>query len=331
MIRHAAILMISLALGFWAALASAHVTELAVLTITEEPTSRGEQAGLFRVNWDLKPNTEFSEGLNPIFPAHCAFESNRLDCGQQGLIGSLGFEAIGEGQSAAMFKIRFLDGSTQVHTLTPSSPTVEISPNYDASSWEGMIQIASAYVVIGVEHILLGIDHLLFVFGLIWVARGRWMLLKVITAFTLAHTLSLVAVTFGWIGISEAYVNAMIALSIVFIGVEVLRARSGDLTLTLRYPWAVSIFFGLLHGLGFANALVQLGLPSDAVPLALLSFNLGVEIGQIAFVLVVLAMAWVYRSLKVPFPSWSQVVPAYAIGGLASFWFIERVVLLVSA
>ncbi|MEL6476099.1 MAG: HupE/UreJ family protein [Pseudomonadota bacterium] len=318
-------LFLTLALIVWASSALAHRTELAVLKLVET------NPGTYSMSWELRPNTELGQALEPVFPAQCTRDGNVITCGDDGLAGTLGFELIGEGQPAAMFKIRGLDGQTQVHTLTPASPTVEVSPNFDASSWAGMAQIFEAYLFIGIEHILLGIDHLLFVFGLIWVARGRWMLFKVITAFTLAHTVTLVAVTFGWIGVPEDFVNAMIALSIVFIGVEVLKARDGAETWTLSYPWAVSIFFGLLHGFGFANALVALGLPAQAVPLALLSFNLGVEIGQIAFVLVVLAMGWVYRSLSVPFPRWALVMPAYLIGGIASFWFIDRVAVMLGA
>ncbi|MCG8443013.1 MAG: HupE/UreJ family protein, partial [Caulobacterales bacterium] len=185
--------------------------------------------------------------------------------------------------------------------------------------------------LIGVEHILLGVDHLLFVLGLMWISRTRWMLLKTITAFTLAHSVTLGAVTFGWVGVPESFVNAMIALSIVFVAVEVMNARAGRSTLTLRHPWAVSFFFGLLHGFGFANALINLGLPDAAVPLALLAFNIGVELGQIAFVFGVLALAWSYRVMRVAWPSWSQVAPAYAIGGLAAFWFYQRVEILLGA
>ncbi|MEO0820771.1 MAG: HupE/UreJ family protein [Pseudomonadota bacterium] len=304
--------------------AAAHVTELAVLRLAEI----GE--GRYTVTWTLKPNTDVGEGLAPIYPAHCSFEEPILDCGARGLIGTLGFERIGEGQSAAMFRIRGLDGGTRVYTLTPAAPTAQVEPALSADDMAGLFRIVRSYLAIGVEHILLGVDHLLFVLGLMWIAGGGWMLFKTITAFTLAHTVSLAAVTFGWIGISEAYVNALIALSIVFIGVEVIHARAGRSTLTLQYPWAVSFFFGLLHGLGFANALVSLGLPEEAVPVALVAFNVGVELGQIAFVLVVLALAWSYRVMRVHWPDWSAKVPAYAIGSIAAFWFYDRVAVLLT-
>lgn len=298
--------------------AAAHMTELAVLRITE--TSEG----IYKVAWELKPNTDRGEGLEPVFPPHCIYAEPNLDCGTKRLSGPLGFEGIGTDQSAAMFKIRDLGGNTQVHTVTPVQPFVDVAPSFNPDGWSGKLSIASSYLAIGVDHILKGVDHLLFVLGLIWIARGSWMLLKTITAFTLAHTVTLVAVTFGWVGVPEAFVNTMIALSIVFIGVEVLKAHEGQQTLTLRFPWAVSIFFGLLHGFGFANALTALGLPEQSVPLALLSFNLGVELGQIAFVLVILALAWSYRVMRIRWPVGIQAVPAYGIGGIAAFWFFDR-------
>ncbi|MEO0762728.1 MAG: HupE/UreJ family protein [Pseudomonadota bacterium] len=305
--------------------ARAHVTELAVLLVSETPS------GAYRVSWQMRPNTELGAGLEPIFPAQCRYDEPDLDCGVEGLVGTLGFEGIGAGQSAAMFKLRDVEGNTRVITLTPAEPTAEIRADFDPTSWAGMAEIAVAYTQIGIEHILLGIDHLLFVLGLIWIATGRWMLLKTVTAFTVAHSITLGAVTFGWVGVPELFVNVMIALSIVYVGAEVLYKRAGRETWTLRYPWAVAFFFGLLHGFGFANALVALGLPEGAIPVALIAFNLGVEIGQIAFVLIVLAMAWAWREMRVHFPDWSRVAPAYAIGGVAAFWFLDRTAVLFGA
>ena len=302
----------------WALPASAHVTELAVLKLN------GLGEGRYLMSWELKPNTEIGGALEPVFPGHCERKDQIIDCGARGLVGQLTFERIGEGQSAAMFKIRD-DGDTRVFTVTPSDPVANVGPIFDAGSWDGLIEIGVSYLSLGIEHIMQGIDHLLFVLGLMWVSRGRWMLLKTITAFTVAHTVTLCAVTFGWIGVPEPFVNALIALSIVFIGVEALYARQGRQTWTLRFPWVVSFGFGLLHGAGFASALSALGLPDAAVPLALLSFNLGVEIGQIAFVLIVLAMVWAYRVMHVNWPVWGAVVPAYAVGGLAAFWFLDRI------
>ena len=317
--------MAAIALLASAGAAAAHSTALAVLRLNEIAEGR------YTISWEIKPTLLAGEGLQPIFPPHCERDDALLDCGDEGLVGALGFQGLGAGSSAAMFKVKRLGADTQVYTLTPASPTAQAVRNFDAETWAGRAEIASAYFIIGVEHIMLGVDHLLFVLGLIWVARTRWMLVKTITAFTVAHTFTLAAATYGWIGVPEAFVNAMIALSIAFIGVEVLKARAGEQTATLRYPWLVSFFFGLLHGFGFANALVELGLPAAAAPIALLAFNVGVEAGQIAFVFGVLALAWAYRVMRVTWPGWAQALPAYAIGGLAMLWFAQRVEILMSS
>jgi hypothetical protein len=183
--------------------------------------------------------------------------------------------------------------------------------------------IAGRYTVLGIEHILLGIDHLLFVLGLMLIVRGPWMLLKTITAFTLAHSVTLALATLGVVDVPSAPVEASIALSIVFVAAEGLRGdRQG---LALRQPWLVAFGFGLLHGFGFAGALSELGLPAAEVPMALLFFNVGVEIGQVAFVLLVLAIAYGLRRTRVLWPRWTAAVPGYAIGSLAMVWLIERV------
>lgn len=324
------LLALLLALAALCGPAAAHVTELAVLMVDDRGGGAGTAGdGRYSVRWEMKPNTDYGAGLEPIFPPQCAYEAPVLDCGEAGLVGRLGFEGIGDGQSAALFKIRDQHGGIRVFTLTPAAPYAEVHPSFDATSWAGLAEVFVAYLQIGIEHILLGIDHLLFVLGLVWIARGRWMLVKTITAFTLAHSVTLVAVTFGWVGVPEVFVNALIALSIVFIGVEVIHAHRGRSTVTLRHPWAVSFGFGLLHGFGFANALVQLGLPEGAVPTALVAFNVGVEIGQLGFVFAVLALAWAYRVMRVGWPVWGRLAPAYAIGGLGALWFFQRTAVLI--
>jgi len=304
--------------------AMAHVTELAVLRISEFAE------GQYTVSWELRPTVDGNAALEPIFPDHCTYDEPQLSCGGRGLVGRIGFEAIGSGQSAALFKIRSLEGQTAVYTLTPSEPFVVVDRIYDAEGWAGVSNIMTSYIRIGIGHILLGIDHLLFVLGLIYIARTPGMMLKTITAFTIAHSLTLAAVTFGWVGVPENFVNAMIALSIVYIGVEIINLSAGRSTLTLRHPWAVSFFFGLLHGFGFANALVSLGLPDGAVPWALVAFNIGVEIGQIAFVLLVLALGWALRSMRVSWPTGGSVFAAYTIGSLGAFWFFQRIEVLLN-
>jgi hydrogenase/urease accessory protein HupE len=179
-------------------------------------------------------------------------------------------------------------------------------------------------VPLGFEHILLGVDHLLFVLGLMLLVDRLGLLIKTITAFTIAHSFTLAAATLGWIGVPEAPVNAAIALSIVVVTVEVIQERRGEPSWTGRYPWAVAFGFGLLHGFGFASALTDVGLPPENVPAALLFFNVGVEIGQICFVLLVLAVLWSHRRLQAELPRWYETLGVYVMGMVASFWFISR-------
>ncbi|MFN3616206.1 MAG: HupE/UreJ family protein [Rubrimonas sp.] len=320
------ILLAALAAALTAAPARAHQTALAILSVVEL------QPGRYALRWENRPmlsDAVEDNAVYPIWPDHCVQDGPMLGCGDQGLSGRVGFAGLGATQSAAMFRIRALDGATQVVMLTPSAPTARVQPNFDPASWSGRAQILSAYTALGIEHILIGIDHLLFVLGLMWIASTRWALVRTITAFTVAHSLTLAAVTFGWVGVPEGFVNAMIALSIVFVGVEILRREAGRDSVTLRMPWLVAFGFGLLHGFGFANALLELGLPERAATLALFAFNLGVEIGQLAFVFLALALGWAWRAMTAPRPERAGPPAAYAIGALASFWFIDRAVALL--
>jgi hydrogenase/urease accessory protein HupE len=215
------------------------------------------------------------------------------------------------------------DGSVQAARLTPDKPsfTVAADPNW--------FDTARTYFLLGMEHILLGIDHLLFVLALLLLVRDVWMLFKVITAFTVAHSITLALAALGWAHIPQAPVEAVIALSIMFVAAEILRERGPETNLTKRAPWVVAFAFGLLHGLGFGGALKEIGLPQSDVPLALLSFNLGVEAGQLLFVFAVLALkALVDRLLTVKLP-WARTALGYGIGSLAAVWFVQRVALML--
>lgn len=304
--------------------AGAHELSLMVLDL------RQMQDGRFTMRW---PGTrlEEMENLNPIFPDHCSVDAPFVDCGADGLVGPLSFDGLGAQTSAAMFRITFRSGETQVHTVTVADPVAMMKPLFEGQGFELFQRVFVSYLQIGIEHILLGVDHLLFVLGLIWIVRSRWMLVKTITSFTVAHSITLAAVTFGVLGVPEQLVNALIALSIVFIGVEILKQQRGDTSLTIRHPWIVAFGFGLLHGFGFANALINLGLPDNSLLTALLAFNVGVEIGQIAFVFLVLAVGWSARTMHVLFPARAAHAPAYLIGGLAAFWTAERVVAILTA
>ncbi len=227
----------------------------------------------------------------------------------------------------ALIRLERLDGTVQVARLTASQPSfvVETVP--------GMMQVAGTYLSLGVEHILSGIDHLLFVLALLFLVRGWRRVVGTVTAFTVAHSLTLAAATLGFVHAPGPPVEASIALSIVFVAAEIVHARRGLPGLTARSPWIVAFTFGLLHGFGFAGALSEVGLPQGAIPAALFFFNLGVELGQLLFVGAVVgvfavfkvAAARVGRAFSAPRPAARlEIAAAYAIGAVASFWVVER-------
>ena len=217
-----------------------------------------------------------------------------------------------------LVRLERLDGSVQVTRLTPSSPsfTVEAAP--------AALEVARTYGVLGVEHILTGIDHLLFILALLIITGGGWKLVKTVTAFTISHSITLTAATLGFVHVPQRPVEAVIALSIVFVAAEIVRLHRGLESITSRAPWLVAFTFGLMHGLGFAGGLSEAGLPAGHVPTALLFFSGGVEAGHFMFIGVVLAFIALVRRIRLPFPGWTELVPPYAIGGVAMFWVIQR-------
>lgn len=186
------------------------------------------------------------------------------------------------------------------------------------------MMVISAYVGLGVEHILFGVDHLLFVSCLLLLVRDIRKLLATVTAFTLAHSITLAAATLGYVRVPAAPVEATIALSIVFLASELARGEADRSAATRSYPWLVAFSFGLLHGLGFAGALAEVGLPQREIPLALFSFNIGVELGQLAFIAAVLSLVLIARPSRLRLPSWSAGAAGYAIGSVAAFWVFAR-------
>jgi len=222
-----------------------------------------------------------------------------------------------------LVRVERLDGSTQLARLTPSSPAfvVEGTPR--------RTQVVRAYLSLGVEHILGGIDHLLFVLALLIITRGSWRLVKTVTAFTAAHSITLSLAALGFVQVPPAPVEAVIALSIVFVAAEIVHSGHGRPGLTERTPWVVAFTFGLLHGFGFAGALSQIALPQHDIPLALLCFNVGVEVGQLLFIACVFAVVAVARQITrrvaLPHPVWAWRVVPYAIGSVSAFWLIQRV------
>jgi hydrogenase/urease accessory protein HupE len=219
----------------------------------------------------------------------------------------------------ALVRIERLDDGVQVVRLTPSSPSfvVEATP--------GGMRVAATYLRLGIEHILLGYDHLLFVLALMLVVAGGWALVKTVTAFTVAHSITLGLAVLGVVHVPQPPVEAAIALSILLLAAEIVRRNRGAPSLTARAPWAVAFAFGLLHGLGFAGALLDAGLPAQDVPFALLAFNVGVEVGQLLFISTALAVVLLLSRLRLPdLAPRARPAFAYPIGTLAAFWFIDR-------
>ena len=253
-------------------------------------------------------------------------ERRWIDAGPNGLAGRR-IEIVGLQYTItdALVRVEWLDGRTLQTILRPDKSWVDIAASQ--SRWE----VVGAYVVEGIRHILFGADHLLFVLGLLLIVGSGWMLLKTITAFTVAHSVTLTIATLGYADVPAPPVECAIALSILFLGPEIVRVQRGETSFTIRHPWVVAFAFGLLHGFGFATAMTSAGLPRQELPLALLSFNVGVELGQLGFVALVLAMEYSFHALKVRWPRWVAALPGYAVGTAGAFWTIQRVALLIAA
>jgi hydrogenase/urease accessory protein HupE len=219
----------------------------------------------------------------------------------------------------ALVQIEFADGTAWTGLLTPQQPAAVIPKT------SSRLETADAYMKLGVLHILTGVDHLLFILALIIITGGGWKLVKTVTAFTVSHSITLTAATLGFVHVPQRPVEAVIALSIVFVACEIVHGRQGRSGLTEQWPWIIALTFGLLHGLGFAGALSDVGLPAGHIPLALLFFSAGVETGQFIFIGAVLTFLALARWVRFPFPRWAELVPPYAIGTVAMFWVIQRI------
>jgi hydrogenase/urease accessory protein HupE len=307
--------------------AGAHEVRPAFLDLRETT------ANLFLMTWKVPALGEYRLGLKPRWPKAChvvgeltdmhaggAFiEHGQLGC-DLGLAGqTISIDGLDGTLTDALVRVETVDGTVRYARLTPSNPAFTVPTD------AGLLTTVTSYVGLGVQHILLGVDHLLFVLGLMLLVCDRWMLLKTITAFTLAHSITLAAATLGYVDVPAQPLNAAIALSILFLGVEVVRSRDGETSLASRRPWLVAFAFGLLHGLGFASGLLSLGLPKGDVPAALLFFNVGVEVGQLLFVAGLLLVARTFRLLEIRWPRAVAALPAYAVGTLGCYWTIDRI------
>jgi hypothetical protein len=318
-----------------AAPARAHEIRPALLDITET------SPGWFDITWKVPMRGDMILAITPVLPESLTQVGPpsdrlvpgarvlRLTCTTDGasLVGeSLAIDGLSALQIDVLLRIDLADGTSHSAILRPNSPTYEIPAR--ASRGE----VSWSYSRMGVIHILEGIDHLLFLLAMLLLVTGFWRLLKTITAFTLAHSVTLALATLGLVNVPSAPTEAIIALSIVFVAVEVIRKRNGDRSFAERHPWVVAFFFGLFHGLGFAGALSEVGVPQHEVPLALLMFNVGVEAGQVAFVCAVLLVLAAARRISMPAavvpPALRRAcvaMPVYLIGGLAAFWTLQRV------
>ncbi len=237
--------------------------------------------------------------------------------------GTIRIDGLDRTSTDVLVRFDFADGVSEARRLTAgdSSFTVPTQP--------GRLEVVQTYFLLGVEHILSGIDHLVFVLALLLLVKGVRRVIVTVTAFTVAHSLTLAGATLGFVHMPGPPIEAAIALSIVFVASEIIHSRRGRPGLTERYPWVVAFTFGLLHGFGFAGALSEIGLPQNSIPIALLFFNLGVEVGQLLFIASVFAMIALARQItqrtNVPRPAWAWALPPYAIGSLAVFWVIQRI------
>jgi hydrogenase/urease accessory protein HupE len=287
-------------------------------------------------NMRLGIHVEFPSGTTEVTPPRTSFANNasieRWTVKREGGLagGEVNIDGLVATMTDVLVRVEHLGGVTQVTRLTPSTPSFVVSAA--PGGWE----VAWTYVALGVEHILFGVDHLLFVLALLILVKGWRKLVGTITAFTVAHSITLAGATLGFVHVPSKPVEATIALSIVFVACEIIHRRSGRFGLTESWPWVIAFTFGLLHGLGFAGALREVGLPQNAIPIALLCFNIGVELGQLLFIgAVMAAISGAVRicdrlrradgKRQVAF-EWCGTMSAYAIGGVAMFWVIQRTV-----
>src|SRR5208283_3516791 len=252
-------------------------------------------------------------------------ERRLITAGPGGLAGKrIAFPGLQATITDVLVRVKLLDGRAWSVIVHPSQPYIEIAAS------QSYLAVMAGYIVHGIRHISLGADHLLFLLGLLLLVRDRWMLVKTVTAFTVAHSVTLALATLGLASLPVEPLNAAIALSILFLGPEIVRTWRGETSFTIRHPWVVAFAFGLLHGFGFASGLTAMGLPKAEIPLALLLFNVGVEIGQVGFVLLIIQLERSFRTLQVSWPRLVERMPGYAVGTLGAYWTMQRTIMLLA-
>ena len=308
--------------------AHAHRFAPSLLKVTETAPEQ------YNVVWKTPAQGTSNIPLTPLWPESCEVRTAsqpqlegtgvvvnwQLRCpglGADGLVGeTLGVSGLGANQASAMVMVSLLDGRQYQQVLDTEQPEFMVPAESSAGD------VAGDYTWFGMEHIWKGFDHLLFVFGLLLLVGGGRRLFWTITAFTLGHSVTLSLVTLGFLDFPVALVEFAIALSIFVLAVELTRTERHDAL--WRNPWWLAGGFGLLHGMGFAGALAETGLPQDNIPLALLFFNIGIEIGQIAFIVVLLLVWHLVRKPLVPLQDRLFPIPVYVLGALSAMWCIER-------
>ncbi len=309
-----------LALSLLARRATAHSLDSATLTLTEVAD------GSFTIDWQTEAKTLRALGEQARYPEPCRRRGALLECGPLGLRGTIDFPWLDESEARVIVLIDWNNGSRLFRVVNARSPSLTVYGIPASAGLAFLKPIALDYTRLGVEHILTGFDHLMFVLAITILVRSRKALILAITAFTLAHSVTLAATVLGWIRLPSAAVEATIALSIVLACAECLRPAD---SLARRAPWLVTFAFGLLHGMGFASALLETGLPEKHVPSALLFFNVGVELGQLGAIAVFLAAGWLLARIERR-PAWSTRAFVYAMGTMAAYWSLERGVAMLA-
>jgi hypothetical protein len=320
-------LFILVSLAVFTQFAQAHESRPAYLEINE--TAPGRYDVLWRTPLNagmrLPIVLKFPEGVDDVIEPAVrelpdSLVERRIVKANGGLAGKrIDFVGLQATITDVLVRLHLLDGSESTTLVHPSQAWMEVTGS------RGLLSVAGSYTLLGIEHIGFGIDHLLFVLALLIITSGTIPLLKTVTAFTVAHSITLALATLGYVHVPSKPVEATIALSIVFVAFEIIRRREGQNGITSRAPWIVAFIFGLLHGFGFAGALSDVGLPQNHIPAALLFFNVGVEIGQIAFITIVLGFIALVRRIPLRVPRWAELIPPYAIGSIAMFWVVQRI------
>ena len=334
MMRHlpTALLILLISIGGFAPSASSHESQPGTLELRQVAKDRYEVVWRAPIYFG-RPHPARMELPDPwktvvepteqLLPDSQVFRSV-VTVGNNGVEGSIiRFPGLERTTTDVFVRMNRLDGTTLTAVVRPTKPYAQLSGE---RTW---YTTAGEYIGLGFHHIVQGVDHLLFVLGLLLIVKSRMMLLKTVTAFTVSHSITLAIATLGYARAPLPPLNAAIALSILFLGPEVVRSWRGETSLTIRYPWVVAFLFGLLHGFGFASGLSTTGMPKAELPLALLFFNVGVELGQLVFIAIALALERSFRVLEIRWPRAIEALPGYAVGSLGAYWTIQRTLILI--